>query len=384
MISEHEKRSQPAQEQPVFRKVGENLYRLESSGGYYALIKRGGKQFRRSLKTKDRKLAERRLAELRAKVGALTISEDANLTFEETAKRWLDTIKHSLSASTVVRKEIHIAQLVPFFSGISIRNATAHHCDQWVSRRGPELAAQTFAHELEVMKAVFQFALERGLILSNPAVSIRRKRITPAKIEVPTRDQFKKLVAQIRVSDGRKDSQDKAKDGADLVEFLAYSGARLGEAVAGRWRDVNFDSNMISIHGTKTESSDRLIPMTGALRRFLERLKEEAQARPEDPIIKIQSAKKCLQTACRRLGFPHFTHHDFRHFFATTCIESGVDIPTISRWLGHNDGGALAMRTYGHLRQEHSLAMIKRVSFDDTAADNVVPLSREASVEASS
>jgi integrase len=35
-------------------------------------------------------------------------------------------------------------------------------------------------------------------------------------------------------------------------------------------------------------------------------------------------------------------------------IESGVDIPTVSRWLGHKDGGALAMRVYGHLRQEHS------------------------------
>ncbi|MHB8523566.1 MAG: hypothetical protein ACYDH9_22810 [Limisphaerales bacterium] len=53
----------------------------------------------------------------------------------------------------------------------------------------------------------------------------------------------------------------------------------------------------------------------------------------------------------------------FRHFFATTCIESGVDIPTISRWLGHSDGGALAMRVYGHLRQEHSFAMIKRGDF---------------------
>jgi hypothetical protein len=36
----------------VFHRVAENLYRLESSGGYYALIKRGDKQFRRSLKTK--------------------------------------------------------------------------------------------------------------------------------------------------------------------------------------------------------------------------------------------------------------------------------------------------------------------------------------------
>jgi hypothetical protein len=48
-----------------------------------------------------------------------------------------------------------------------------------------------------------------------------------------------------------------------------------------------------------------------------------------------------------------------------------VDIPTVSRWLGHKDGGALAMKRYGHLRQEHSFAMIKRVSFDKP--ENTVP-----------
>jgi integrase len=58
---------------------------------------------------------------------------------------------------------------------------------------------------------------------------------------------------------------------------------------------------------------------------------------------------------------PQFIHHDLRHFFATTCIEAGVDIPTISRWLGHKDGGALAMKVYGHLRQEHSVIQIRRV-----------------------
>ena len=46
----------------VMHWVAENLYRLESSGGYYALLKRGDKQFRRSLHTEDRKLAERWLA----------------------------------------------------------------------------------------------------------------------------------------------------------------------------------------------------------------------------------------------------------------------------------------------------------------------------------
>jgi hypothetical protein len=40
-----------------------------------------------------------------------------------------------------------------------------------------------------------------------------------------------------------------------------------------------------------------------------------------------------------------------------------VDIPTVSRWLGHKDGGALAMKTYGHLRGEHSIAQAQRVTF---------------------
>src|SRR6266480_2572609 len=59
----HAKPTEPAG-QSVFHKVAENLYRLESSGGYYALVKKGDKQFRRSLKTKDRKLADRHLKEL--------------------------------------------------------------------------------------------------------------------------------------------------------------------------------------------------------------------------------------------------------------------------------------------------------------------------------
>ena len=71
----------------VFHRVAENLYRLETSGGYYALLKRGDKQFRRSLKTKDRKLAERRLTELRAQVMNLRVTEDANLSCADVAKR---------------------------------------------------------------------------------------------------------------------------------------------------------------------------------------------------------------------------------------------------------------------------------------------------------
>ena len=63
----------------VMHWVAENLYRLESSGGYYALLKRGDKQFRRSLKTKGRKLVEQRLTDFRTQVGNFTVSEEGTL-----------------------------------------------------------------------------------------------------------------------------------------------------------------------------------------------------------------------------------------------------------------------------------------------------------------
>jgi integrase len=69
-----------------------------------------------------------------------------------------------------------------------------------------------------------------------------------------------------------------------------------------------------------------------------------------------------LQGSDDAIGIPRLRIHDLRHFFATWAIESGVDIPTVSRWLGHKDGGALAMRVYGHLRDEHSIESAKKLS----------------------
>ncbi len=81
------------------------------------------------------------------------------------------------------------------------------------------------------------------------------------------------------------------------------------------------------------------------------------------PIMRVAECEKSMTEAAAKIGMKRITHHDLRHLFATTCIESGVDIPTVSRWLGHKDGGALCMKTYGHLRQEHSFMQAQRVSF---------------------
>jgi integrase len=92
-------------------------------------------------------------------------------------------------------------------------------------------------------------------------------------------------------------------------------------------------------------------------------------------VFRVNECQKTVDRACKKVGADRITYHDLRHLFATRCIESGVDIPTVSRWLGQKGGGALAMKTYGHLRREHSIAQAQRVTFTPTVTkqSDVVP-----------
>lgn len=55
--------------------------------------------------------------------------------------------------------------------------------------------------------------------------------------------------------------------------------------------------------------------------------------------------------------------HSLRHFFTSNCVMAGVDFMTVARWLGHQDGGILVARIYGHLADEHRRRMAEKVVF---------------------
>jgi integrase len=149
-----------------------------------------------------------------------------------------------------------------------------------------------------------------------------------------------------------------------MVRILAYSGARLREATALRWGHVDSAKNRLTIPGTKTNASERQIPIIPPLVALFAEMRARRGDEPAvNPIVRVKMCLGSLKSACREVGIKPLTHHDLRHYFATRCIEAGVDIPTVSRWLGHSDGGALAMKVYGHLRQEHSDAQAAKVQF---------------------
>jgi integrase len=154
-----------------------------------------------------------------------------------------------------------------------------------------------------------------------------------------------------------------------------------------RWGNVNFDLNSFTVtggeQGTKNYES-RTVPMFPALEDFLRQLHDTLPSPPSqaDFIFSIDSAKKALATCCRKAGLPSFTHHSLRHFFCSNAIEAGVDFKAIAGWLGHKDGGLLVARTYGHLRDEHSAAMAKRMTFSAAESEeslkNIVAFSPAA------
>lgn len=238
--------------------------------------------------------------------------------------------------------------------------------------------ATTVNTTLEVLHRSLRLAVEAGLLPSlpfelNPVIGgPLRKREIPTRPRLPTTAKMKELFEFMRavpdplpenLIDMREYLAERGAESSEFAQFMAYSGARRSEASAFAWEDELPDS--IILRGTKTESSrDREVPKILALRDLLQRMRERrnATARPlKGKAFQIKQCREKLDDACKRVGVERMTHHSLRHFFATICIEAGVDIPTVSRWLGHADGGVLAMRTYGHLRREHSFAAAAKV-----------------------
>lgn len=348
-------------EESEFQKVAECLYRRTSSGVYYGLVKRAGKQYRRSLKTSDRKLAERNLADFRQKVGRLDHTKNvSSVTFAEIAKRWLATIQPQLKASSARRRETSVQQILTHLGAIPVRKLTSGAFESWASKRGAGIAASTYNNERDTIIAVMNFAKREGLLLDNPALVLRRRKLGRTEIVIPSKEAFQSLVTNLRKLDKR------AQEAANLVELLAYSGMRLAEATAVRWEDIDFGNSRFVVTGGElgTKNHDvRVVPLFPALRKFFESLHAERKPPATERVVKIDSAKTAMGHACRLAKITRFNHHSLRHYFVSNAIEAGIDFKTIAAWVGHKDGGLLVAKTYGHLRDAHSIEMAKRMTF---------------------
>lgn len=351
--------SEPGSESP-FVWVAECLYRNRSSGTYFALVKVKGKQIRKSLKTKDRKLADRRLREFREKAGRLTASpSERKMPFEVLAERWLKVHNVTLKPNSADRNVRCVKEVNKFFGKIPVSDIDKRHCEDWMVKRGTGIAASTFNKDTQVLKSVMDYAVEDGLILDNPAKVIKPRRVVNKEIVIPTREEYEKLLEAVKKLGTR------AHEAENLIQLLALSGMRLEEATQIVWREVDFKKGQFTVSGGEDgmkNRESRVVPLFPSLRRFLEDLRERSLPDSAHKLISIASGKTAIHNASKNAKLPHFSHHSFRHFFVINAIEVGVDFKTIANWIGHKDGGILVAKTYGHLRPAHSYKMAKSLN----------------------
>lgn len=360
-------------EEPVWERTSvQNLFRYRPSGTYFARFKVGNKPIRQSLETTVFSVAKQRLPEkirdYRSRNESVKAFADGKMTVGDAIEVYLRKVRASVALkprSKDYREMIvgFIRRSWPSLLETDVRKVSERDCENWLTRYQQQYAPTVINNSIGTLRAVFDEAISTGARFNNPAAELSRVKVRAKRLELPSREEFLKFVEEIRTAGARQ-----SKDCANLVKFLAYSGVRIGEARFVTWADANLGRRELHVRGdpeTATKNGEtRYVPMIPELEQMLTEMRKERSEEPGSATIMcVFECQNSMTHAAEKIGMKRITHHDLRHLFATICIESGVDIPTVSRWLGHKDGGALCMKTYGHLRQDHSFAQARRVSF---------------------
>jgi integrase len=349
-----------------------NLVRYKPSGIYFARAKVGGKLIRQSLKTDALSVAKLRLQDLLAseqqKLSRQKTVEAGKLTFSDALQIYKERLEKNAEIKLNTKRyqeELLIAldKSWPELKSLDIRKITEADCLNWRSNFVAHYSPTRVNGAISLLRRIFQIAIDAGAILENPMLAARRAKVRKKDLMLPETEQFRAFLKEIENGGSRF-----SKSCADLVCFMAYGGFRKTEAANVTWGDCDLNKKKIVVRGdpdTGTKNGEiREVPMIPEMQTLLGRLKaENKNLKSTDKVMKVHECQKAMNRAALLVGMRRITHHDLRHLFATRCIESGVDIPTVSRWLGHKDGGALAMKVYGHLRDQHSAIMAEKVSF---------------------
>ena len=234
------------------------------------------------------------------------------------------------------------------------------------------LAPRTVGHVHRVLHRAFHHAAQWGVVSQNIVENVCPPPVESTEVQILRVDDVKALLKKL---DGRK-----GHTLYTIAVVLLSSGIRRGELLALRWKDVDMDGFKLRVdrsleqtkqHGfrfksPKTKHGRRSISLPPAAVTELRahwkvqqelRLKLGQGKSPDDALIfsnwdgSIRSPDALTKewTLCMgQIGMPGCTLHSLRHTHASQLIESGMDILTISRRLGHGSPG-ITLGVYGHL-----------------------------------
>ncbi len=279
------------------------------------------------------KLLRRRLEEMGQ--GWLVGPDAEKVTLKDLTAMVLDDYQVN-GRKSLKRAEDGANRLTEFFGEARALDITGDRVTAYIrSRQEVKAKPATIRYELAVLKRGFTLALRAGRLTQRPYI---------ASIEVRnTRTGF------FEEPDFRAVLQHLPEDVAPLVEFLALTGWRVGEALPLTWAQVDFTAKTVRLEpGTTKNEEARTFPFRAFpdLERLLQRQRERTTAleKATGQIIPfvfhragvpIRYFKTAWQNACTAAGVPGRLVHDLRRTAVRNLERAGVPRSVAMKLTGH-------------------------------------------------
>lgn len=290
--------------------------------------------------------------------GTFGIAKPSNPLLSDFCKDFLGTKKNEVKASTIADCERvirnHIEPLLGDLRLSEITPTTVREFLNQLQLKG--LSAATVGKVYRYLKMILRYGLALEIIDKDPTQAIRPPRVEKEEMEFLTPVEINKLL--------------EASEGAlkPLLATACFAGLRQGEILGLKWKDIDWDKNIISVvrsyhyaHGfnePKTAASRRAVPMVRPLQELLkEHYASIEAAEPEDLVFPNSNRRpqdrrnlvsRDFEEAIRRAGIKKIRFHDLRHTYAALCIAARMDPKAIQRTMGHASI-KVTFDTYGHL-----------------------------------
>lgn len=164
--------------------------------------------------------------------------------------RWLEHKRQSLRPRAWLTYEQAVRlHLVPGIGKQSLARLSPAHVEQWFRKhRQDGTSARNVRYARTVLRAALNQARKWRLVSDNAAALVDPPRHRGREIQPLTPDQARKLLASTKSH----------RLGA-LISVATALGLRFGEALALRWRDVDFKSGTLSVRQALERSGGDVI-----------------------------------------------------------------------------------------------------------------------------
>jgi integrase len=235
----------------------------------------------------------------------------------------------------------------------SLRDALAHGS----TPSGRPAKPATVIRYLATLSHVFTYAeQELEWVDSHPVKKVRRPAEPGGRVRFLDEDERGRLLEACRQSgDPRL---------YPLVVLALSTGGRQGELLGLRWRDVDLDRKVATLHQTKN-GERRALPLSGLAFDLLCDLSSTVQHQGADYVFadargRAEFPRTEWENALARAEVGDFRFHDLRHSAASYLAMNGATLAEIAEILGHK---TLAMvKRYAHLSHQHVASVVERMN----------------------